>query len=131
MNKKHGFIVARILLGLIFVIFGLNGFFHFLPLPEPPNEQARAFMGGLFQSGYFFPFLKATEVICGVMLLANAFVPLALIVLAPIALHILAYHRLVVRGGPPLDIVIVIAMLIVAHQYKKIYQPLLKMKIKV
>ena len=75
--------IARTLLGLVFVVFGLNFFFHFLPMP-PMEGAPAAFMGALFATGYMFPLIKGTEVVAGAMLLGNRFVPLALTLLAPI-----------------------------------------------
>ena len=74
---------ARLALGAIFTVFGLNGFLHFIPAP-PPSGLAAVFVGGLGASGYFFPLLKGTAVAVGLLLLSNRFVPLALTVLAPI-----------------------------------------------
>src|SRR5262245_50252873 len=88
---------ARILLGSIFVIFGLNGFFHFLP-PPPAPPPAQAFMGALAATGYFFPLLKATEVTAGALLLAG-FVPIALTLLAPIIVNIVAFHAFLAPGN--------------------------------
>ena len=88
---------ARILLGLIFFIFGLNGFFGFIPMPPLP-EQAMSFMGALIQSGYLFTFVKAVEVLVGAMLLTGVQVPFALILITPIALNILLFHFVLV--GP-------------------------------
>ena len=62
--------IARIVLGLIFTVFGLNGFFNFMPAPAFP-EPAGAFLGALAGTGYFFPFLKITETACGVLLLTK------------------------------------------------------------
>ena len=98
-------LIARILLGLIFFVFGLNGFFNFLPAPPMPDKAA-AFAGGLMASGYFFPFLKATEVLCGALLLAGAMVPLALVVLAPIIVNIILFHGFLAPSGLPLALVI-------------------------
>jgi uncharacterized membrane protein YphA (DoxX/SURF4 family) len=84
---------VRILLGLVFFVFGLNGFLHFLPQPPMP-AAAGAFVGGLASAGYFFPLLKGTEVVAGILLLSNRFVPLALTVLAPIVVNIVAFHVL-------------------------------------
>ena len=83
--------VARIILGLIFTIFGLNGFFEFIPLPEM-SEGANAFLGALAASGYMFPVIKLTEIVCGVLLLVGRWVPLALTILAPVVLHIVLFH---------------------------------------
>ena len=84
-------LAAHIVLGLIYFVFGLNGFLQFIPLPELP-PKAGAFLGGLAESGYFFPVLKATEVICGLLLLVRRFVPLSLVVLAPISIQIFLFH---------------------------------------
>jgi uncharacterized membrane protein YphA (DoxX/SURF4 family) len=84
-------VAARIVLGLIFVIFGLNGFLGFMPQPPMP-AAAGAFAGALAASGYFFPLLKTVEILAGLALLSNRFVPLALTVLAPIIVNIAAFH---------------------------------------
>ena len=65
-------IVARVLLGAVFLVFGLNGFLHFLPQPPAP-PRAMAFAGALAATGYFFPLLKATEVVAGALLLLGLY----------------------------------------------------------
>jgi uncharacterized membrane protein YphA (DoxX/SURF4 family) len=90
-------LVARLFLGLIFTVIGLNGFLHFLPMPPPP-PAAGAFFGALAQTGYFIPLLKGTEVLAGLALLSGRFVPLALVVLAPIVVNIAAYHIFLTPG---------------------------------
>jgi hypothetical protein len=109
----HG---ARIGLGLIYFVFGLNGFLHFLPTP-PPSGAAGTFLGGLAAAGYFFPLLKATEVLGGLALLTNRAVPLALVVLAPITVQILAYHTLL-AGGAGLSIAMAALHLGIAWAYR-------------
>src|SRR6266436_2343571 len=79
--RKHLPTAARLFLGLVFTVFGLNFFLHFLPSPTPA-PRAAAFAGALFGSGYFFPLLKTTEVVAGLLLLTGRFVTLALAVLA-------------------------------------------------
>jgi hypothetical protein len=88
---------ARVLLGLTFLVFGLNGFLHFLPQPPLP-QAALPFLGGLAGAPYFFPLLKGTEVVAGVLLLSNRFVPLALTLLAPIVVNIAAFHVFLAPG---------------------------------
>ena len=100
-------LIARIILGLIFFIFGLNGFLQFIPVPEMPGE-AGAFMGALFATGYFFPVLKIFEIASGLMLLSGRFVPLALIFLAPITLQIFLFHAALAPGGLRMAIPILI-----------------------
>ncbi len=104
MNKMT--LVIRILLGTIFFVFGLNGFLNFIPVPTDMPEKLVTFSSGLMASGYFFPLLKGTEVICGLMLLSGMFVPLALVVLAPIVLNIFLVHAFLAPSGMPMAILI-------------------------
>jgi len=116
--------VARLLLGTIFVVFGLNGFLGFIPQPPPP-EAAGAFLGGLASAGYFFPLLKGTEVLVGVALLANRFVPLALTVLAPISINILLFH-LVLAPAPALPLAIIAAQLYLAWTHRAAFAEIVR-----
>ena len=119
--------VARVLLGLVFFVFGLNGFLNFLP--QPPHEGvALTFLGGLAASGYFFPLLKGTEVLAGATLLSNRFVPLALVVLAPIVVNIFAFHAALDRSGLGLAVVLVALEIGLAWAHRKAYAPLFAAK---
>jgi hypothetical protein len=89
--------VARVLLGVVFLVFGLNGFLHFLPQPPAP-PRAMAFGGALAATGYFFQLLKGTELVAGALLLAG-FVPIALTLLAPIIVNIVAFHLFLAPGN--------------------------------
>jgi putative oxidoreductase len=91
--------IARYLAGVIFLVFGLNGFLHFIPLP-PPAGVAGQFMGALFVSHYL-TLVFGVQVIAAVLLLANRFVPLTLAVLAPVLVNILAFHALMAPSGLP------------------------------
>jgi uncharacterized membrane protein YphA (DoxX/SURF4 family) len=116
---------ARVLLGLIFLVFGLNGFLHFLPQP-PMSGPPAEFAGALMATGYMFPLLKGTEVICGALLLAGRFVPLALTVLAPIIVNIVAFHAFLAPSGLPLALVVVALELFLAWSYRSAYRALLR-----
>jgi uncharacterized membrane protein YphA (DoxX/SURF4 family) len=83
---------ARIVLGLIYFVFGLNFFLQFLTTPPQAGGAAESFTTGLFLTGYFFPMLKGLEVVLGLALLVGAFVPLTLVILMPISLNILLFH---------------------------------------
>lgn len=87
----------RYLLGLVYFVFGLNGFLQFIPVPPLP-EGAANLMGAFASTGYFFPLLKGTEVIGGLLLLSGRFVPLALVVLAPITVQIFFFHAFLTPG---------------------------------
>ena len=98
--------VARYLAGVIFLVFGLNGFLHFIPLP-PPSGVAGQFMGALFVSHYL-TLIFALQVIGGVLLLANRYVPLALAILAPVIVNILSFHALMAPSGLPLALFVTV-----------------------
>ena len=121
--------VGRIGLGLIFFVFGLNGFLHFLPNPPPPGGPALAFMGGLAATGYFFPLLKGVEVASGLLLLTNRFVPLALTLLAPIIVNIVAFHALLAPSGIVLALAILAAELYLAWSYRAAFRPMLRSRV--
>lgn len=118
---------ARIILGLIFVIFGLNGFLNFIPMPPPPENMMK-FAMALMDTGYFMQFVKACEVICGVLLLANIFVPLSLLILAPICINIFLIHAFLAPDGLPMAIAILVLGSAIAWARFEKFAPLLKMK---
>ena len=97
---------AQALLGLVFFVFGLNGFIEFLPPPELTDDRALALMGGFAESGYFFPVLKAVETTAGLLLLVRYFSPLALLLLAPVVVQILLFHLVLEPAGLPVALVV-------------------------
>jgi putative oxidoreductase len=98
-------LTVRVLLGLLFVVSGMFGLLNLVPAPENLPENMKAFDAGLTASMYFKPLLKATEVVCGLFLLSGFFVPLALVVLAPIVLNIFFVHLFLAPQGLPIAIV--------------------------
>ena len=116
---------ARILLGSVFFIFGLNVFLHFIPMP-PMQGAAAQLMGGLAAGGYFFPLLGLTETLAGGALLTRRFVPLALTVLAPLIVNIVAIHSFLAPSGLPFAIVLLGLELFLACVYRAAFVPLLR-----
>ncbi len=98
--------IARILLGFVFFASGLAGLFNLVPVPPDLPERLVTFNSGLAATGYFMPFLKLTETVCGLLLLINAFVPLSLVVLAPIVLNIFLVHAFMAPSELPLAIIL-------------------------
>ncbi len=90
-------LIARLLLGLMFLVFGLNGFLNFISMP-PPSGLAAQYMGALFVSHYF-AVIFALQFVAGVLLLANRFVALALAILAPILVNIGLFHAFMSPEG--------------------------------
>lgn len=116
--------VARIFLGLVFFVFGLNGFFHFLPQPAMP-EAAGSFAGALAATKYMFPLIKGTEVAAGALLLSNRFVPLALTLLAPVVVNIVFFHAVLVGGGLAIPLAVLAAGLYLAWAYRASFRGVL------
>jgi putative oxidoreductase len=114
---RHLPTVARTILGTIFVVFGINAFLHFIPMP-PPAEEVLPFMTGLMSTGYFFPLLKVTEIGSGLLLLSNRFVPLALVLLSPVIVQIAAFHLFLDRSGLSLAILMVIMQAYLGWAYR-------------
>lgn len=118
---------ARYLFGALWLIFGTNFFFHFLPMP-PPNAAEGAFLGALFSTGYFFQFVKTIEILAGIMLVTNLFTPLALILLAPITVNITLVHLFLDQSGLPLALFLVVLHVILGLSYIEQFKPMLKAK---
>jgi putative oxidoreductase len=119
---KTGSTIARYLAGVIFLVFGLNGFLHFIPLP-PPSGVAGQFMGALFVSHYL-TLIFALQVIGAVLLLANRYVPLALAILAPVIVNILSFHALMAPSGLPLALFVTVLWALVFVYVRSAFVPL-------
>jgi putative oxidoreductase len=123
---KYAIIITRVLLGLVFAVFGSNAFLHFIPMP-PMQGQAGAFIGALISSGYIYP-IAALQVVGGLLLLIGArFVPLGLTLLGPVIVNIMLYHIFLDPSGLAMACVtsILALFLLWVYRYKfpAIFQP--------
>ena len=123
MNKAST--AARIIFGLLWVVFGVNFFLHFIPQPPPPEEGMK-FLSGLMANPLFFPLMKVIEIAAGVMLLANIAVPLVLVVLAPITVNILLYHTVLDPAGAGVAIVMTLIHVFLGYAYFNSFRPLFR-----
>jgi uncharacterized membrane protein YphA (DoxX/SURF4 family) len=112
-----------VLLGLVFLVFGLNGFLHFLPNP-PVSPAAGQFFGALMGTGYMIPLIFAAQVIGGALLVTGFMVPLALIILAPVIVNILLFHIFLAPEGLPLALVVAAFEVILVWYYRDSFRPL-------
>jgi uncharacterized membrane protein YphA (DoxX/SURF4 family) len=110
-------LVVRTLLGLAFVVFGLNFFFQFMPMPPMSGPPAN-FMGALFATGYMFPLIKGVEVLAGLMLLTGRFVPLGLLLLSPIVVNIAAFHVFLTPGEIGMSAALVAMLAFLGYAYR-------------
>ncbi len=104
-------LIARILLGLVFLVFGLNGFLHFIPM-QPPPGVAGQFLGALVASHLAIP-IFAVQVLGGILLLLNRYVPLALTILGAVIFNIFFFHVFTAPSGLPLAILVILLWLVV------------------
>src|SRR6266436_9628447 len=115
---KTATIISRVLLGLIFVTFGLNMFLNFIPMPPPAEGPAREFMTALFMSHYVYV-VGALQVVGGLILLSGRWVPLGLTLLGPVILNIVCFHVLMAPAGLPMAIVVSALALFLLWNYRK------------
>jgi len=113
-------LIARLLLGLVFFVFGLNGFLHFLDMGPMPAGLAGQFIGALFQSHYLWV-VAGLQVICGALLLVGRFVPLALVLIGPVIFNIVMYHLLMNPAGIGMALVVTVLWFIVFYAYRQYF----------
>ena len=116
-------LIARLLLGLISVVFGLNGFLNFLSMGPMPTGLAGQFIGAIVLSHYFWV-IAGLQVVGGVLLLVNRFVPLALVLLGPVIVNIVLYHLFLNISGIGLAIIVVILWFIVFYGHRQYFSGL-------
>ena len=116
---KIAVLISRVLLGLLFLVFGLNGFFQFIHMP-PPTGLAGQYIGALFASHYYVV-IFLLQVVSGALLLANRYVPLALLLIGPVIVNIVLFHSFMAPEGLPLALVAAVLWLIVFAGVRKAF----------
>ncbi len=120
--------IVRVLLGLMFLVFGLNGFLNFMPAPKDLPPDVITVSTGLMKGGYL-SVVAATEVIAALLLLTNRFVPLALALLAPIVVGIITFHVAIAPQTIGPGIVVLVMELFLAWAYRGAFRPMLQAKV--
>lgn len=124
---KISFSIARYLLGFIFLIFGLNGFLHFIPMP-PPSGVAGQFFGALYASHYLV-IIFLLQVVPALLLLTGRYVPLALTLLGPVIVNILLFHALMAPSGLPLAFVTAVLWLMAFYRARSAFAGLFQQRV--
>lgn len=119
-NAFHG---LRIIYGTFWLVFGLNGFLHFFAVPAP-GEQGAAFMAALEAAGYVMPLVYGSQVVAGIMLLCGCYIPLALLILAPVVGNILLYDWFLNPSGLTIGIILLVIYLMLLYAYRRRLAPL-------
>jgi putative oxidoreductase len=125
MNMKAATIIARTLLGAIFVVFGTNIFLNFIPLPPPPAGPARDFMTSLFVSHYLY-LVGALQIAGGALLLTGRWAPLGLTLLGPVIINILAFHLLMFPEGIGMPVLVSALALFLLWRYRENFAGIIK-----
>ena len=108
---KHIPTIGRLVLGLIFTVFGANMWLHFIPIPPPPEGPAKDFMFAIYGTG-FLTVVKVLEVAAGLLLLSGRFTNLALVLIGPVVVNIGLYHFFLVKGGYEMPVVLGVLSLV-------------------
>ena len=119
--------IVRVLLGLMFLVFGLNGLLNFIPAPKDMPQEIMNVMGALMKAGYM-TVVSGAEVLVAVLLLTNRFVPLALALLAPIIVGIITYHVAMQPATIGPGMVVLLMELYLAWAYRGAFRPMLRMR---
>jgi len=124
---KIASLIARYLLGIVFLVFGLNGFLHFIPMPMPPGIAGQ-FMGAIFVSR-FYVVIFFVQTVSGLLLLTGRYVPLALALLAPVIVNILSFHAFMASAGFQLAILVTILWLLVFASVRPAFAGILQQRV--
>jgi hypothetical protein len=128
--NRVGPAIARYVLGLPLLVFGLNMFFNFIPQPKTPMaEGAAAFAGALFKSGYMMQLIGVTFLLVAAFLLSNRFVPLALALFAPFIVNSIAFHVCLEHTGLPMSVVFLALEVYLAWSYRSAYRSVLTARV--
>ena len=117
-------IIARVLLGLVFVVFGSNIFLHFIPMPPPPPTLAGDFAKALFLSHYLHV-VAVFQIVGGLLLLIGRFVPLGLVLLAPVIVNIDLVHLLMEPSGLPMAALVTLLLIFLVWRYRDAFRGIL------
>ena len=118
---KIATMISRVLLGFIYLVFGLDYFLHFIPYQPNHTGRVAAFKAGLLGVGYFYPMLKSIQIIGGLSLLLNEYAPFFAVVVFPISLNVLLYHTILVPSGWLMGVLLIVPNLFLGYAYRNYY----------
>jgi putative oxidoreductase len=126
---KNTVLISRLLLGFLYLVFGLDYFLHFIPYQPPLHPGAAgAFKAGLMATGYFYPMQKTIQIVGGLSLLINRYAPFSAVVLFPISLNVFLFHTFLVPSGWLMGVFLLVPNLLLGYGYRKYYAPMFIVK---
>lgn len=118
---KTATLILRILLGFIYLVFGLDYFLHFIPYQPKHTGAAAALKDGLMATGYLYPMMKSIQIVGGISLLINRYAPFFAVVLFPISLNVFLFHTVLVPSGWFMGVLLLVPNLFLGYAYRKYY----------
>jgi uncharacterized membrane protein YphA (DoxX/SURF4 family) len=118
-------VIVRLLLGLMFVVFGLNAFLQFMPVPPLPDTPSGRFLGALISSGYIYA-IAVCQVLGGLLLMVGRFVPLGLLLLGPVIVNIVLFHIFLDRAGVGIAAAVALLAAFLVWRYRESFAPVLR-----
>ena len=118
---KTATIISRILLGFIYLVFGLDYFLHFIPYQPNHTGRVAAFKSALVGVGYFYPMIKSIQVVGGISLLINRYAAFSAVAVFPISLNVFLYHTILVPSGWLMGVLLLVPNLFLGYAYRKYY----------
>lgn len=119
---KIATIISRVTLGFLYLVFGLDYFFHFIPYEPNHTGKVAAFKAALINIGYFYPMIKSIQVIGGLSLLINRYAPFFAVVLFPISINVFLYHTILVPSGWLMGVLLIVPNLLLGYAYRNYYR---------
>ncbi len=121
---KIAVVIVRVLVGLLFLFASIVVLFKLVPQPELVG-RVKVFMDGVNASEYLMPLIKITELVCGIAFVTGYYVPLAIVVIAPVIINIFLFHAFVDTQGLAVGVALVLANVFLAYAYRDKFRPLL------
>jgi len=119
---KPAITISRIILGFIYLVFGLDYFFHFIPYEPNHTGKVAAFKAALMNVGYFYPLIKSIQIAGGLSLLINRYAPFFAVVLFPISVNVFLYHTILVPSGWLMGVLLIVPNLFLGYAYRNHYR---------
>ena len=121
-------LISRLLLGFLYLVFGLDYFLQFIPYQPQHTGAAGAFIAGLKGTGYFYPMQKIIQITAGLSLLLNLYPAFFAVVVFPISLNVLLFHTILVPSGWLMGVTLMVPNLLLGYGYRKYYSGMFTMR---
>jgi putative oxidoreductase len=128
MKLKTWVLIARCLLGFIYLLFGLDYFFHFIPYQPLHTGKPGALVAGLKGTGYIYPMMKTIQILAGLSLLLDRYAPFAAVVVFPISLNVFLFHTILVPSGWLMGVTLMVPNVFLGWAYWKYYRAMFTVK---